>query len=72
MMVIESEMVLSYQREGNLAICNVVDRTQGKMLSEVSHSGKRMTVWCHSQVELKKQREGETNKIKTDAGNTDS
>ena len=36
------------QREGNLAICNDVDRTKGIMLSEVSQSGKRMTVWCHS------------------------
>ena len=35
-MVIERGMVLSYQREGNLAICNDVDRTKGKMLSEVT------------------------------------
>ena len=48
MMVIERGMELSYQREGNLAICNDVDRTKGIMLSEVSHSGKRMTVWFHS------------------------
>ena len=55
MTVIERGMELSYQREGNLAICNDVDRTREIMLSEISQSGKRMTVWCHSQVELKKQ-----------------
>ena len=55
MMVIERGMVLSYQREGTLAICNDVDRTRGIMLSEISQSGKRMTVWCHSWVDLKKQ-----------------
>ena len=48
MMVIERGTVLSYQREGNLAICNDADRTRGIMLSEISQSGKRMTVWCHS------------------------
>ena len=47
-MVIETGMVLSYQREGNLAICNEVDRTRGIVLSEIIQSGKRMTVWCHS------------------------
>ena len=54
-MVIERGMELSYQREGNIAICNDVDRTRGIMLSEINQSGKRMTVWCHSEVELKKQ-----------------
>ena len=48
-------MVLSYQREENIAICNDVDRTRGIVLSEISQSGKKMTVWCHSYVELKKQ-----------------
>ena len=48
MMVIERGMVLNYQREGNLAICNDVDRTRGIRLSEISQTGKRMTVWCHS------------------------
>ena len=47
-MVIERGMVPSYQREGNLAICNDVDRTREIMLSETSQSEKRMTVWCHS------------------------
>ena len=47
-MVIESGMVLSYQRAGNLAICNDVDRTRGIILSEIGQSEKRMTVWCHS------------------------
>ena len=48
-------MSLGYQREGNLAICNDADRTRGIVLSEISQSGKKMTVWCHSYVELKKQ-----------------
>ena len=47
-MVIERGMELSYQREGNIAIFNDVDRTRGIMLNEISQSGKRMTVWCHS------------------------
>ena len=54
-MVIERGMVLNYQREGNLAICNDVDSTRGIVLIEISQSGKRMTGWCHSYVELKKQ-----------------
>ena len=54
-MVIERGMVLSYQREGNLAICNDVEGTREIMLSEISQSGKRMTGWSHSYVELKKQ-----------------
>ena len=37
-MVIERGMILRYQREGNLAICNDVDRTKGIMLSEVIQS----------------------------------
>ena len=40
-------MVLSYQREENIAICNDVDRTRGIMLSEISQSGKKITVWLH-------------------------
>ena len=47
-MVIERGMEPSYQREGNLAICNDVDRTREIMLSEISQSEKRMTVGCHS------------------------
>ena len=47
-MVIERGMVLRYQREGDLAICNDVDKTREIMLSEISQSGKRMTVGCHS------------------------
>ena len=47
-MVIERGMVLRYQREEDLAICNDVDRTREIMLSEISQSGKRMTVGCHS------------------------
>ena len=47
-MVIERGMVPSYQREGNLAIRNDVDRTREIKLSEISQSGKRITMWCHS------------------------
>ena len=47
-MAIESGMVLSYQKAGNLAICNAVDRSRGIILSEIGQWEKRMTVWCHS------------------------
>ena len=54
---IHNEILFSYKKEWNLAICNNMDGAR-EYNAKLNSQGKTNTIWAHSYVEFKKQNKG--------------